>query len=692
MNRHKNRYTCKKVRCPICNIEIPFLGVESHRLSHTPIGSHPHSSSHDPAVPSQVTLPSFHLDDGYSDLYLRFQKYIESSINTGPFTTTYNYQLTNLNNETLVNFTRQVTNTQTSAFKISASLGYILRNNETQELVYYWASRNNQLLFDQPFLVNCQRDIDSILESVAGLDLKSHVVFPNTRFSFIKSTNITFYLTHLHGVPIGSGLNLPGYLMRNKGLYSLVNAKRSGKPYDDNLCLFRCIALHNGATLQAVETPTKQYFQLYCVHIGINSRDFTGVTISDLEQVSQLFGIGINVYEQCEQGLSKLLFRTVKQENIMYLNLYHNHFSFIKDLQKFSSSYCCSKCKKIFSRHWNLKQHLSSCDATTRKIYGSGIYRVPESIFDTLEINNIIIPPELRFHEHRICFDIECYMDRDTTIPNTDRVTYSFKHQLASVSVCSNVPGYTDPKCFIADSCPKKLVKDMLSYMGEISEEVSLLQREKFVEFIPSIEALDDTKLHDRFYEYISQTPVLSFHGSGYDLKVIKEQLISSLLEMEEVRYVIKRGSTYPCIATESFRFLDITSYLAAGVSYDGFLKAYNAPLNKGYFPYEYFDSLEKLNSREFPLYEHFYSSLKGKNSLEPCKSENLSPTEITMLGREPNGNNPLTATEVREIGHMRYFELLEKWNENGWTFREFLIDYNNRWVKLFICYEKLRH
>ena len=677
------------MKCHICNIEVPFLGVKSHRESHIPIGNQPHSSHHEPAALPQVTLPSFHLDDSYSDLYLRFKKYIESAIKTGPFTTTYNYQLTNLNNETLVNFARQVANAQTSAFKISASLGYVLRNNETQELVYYWASRNNQLLFNQPFLVNCQRDIDSLLESIVCLDLKAHVVFPNTRFSFIKSTNVTFYLTHLYGVPIGSSLILPTYLMRNKGLYTLVNAKRSGEKYEDNLCLFRCVALHNGATLQAIERPTKNYFEQYCVHIGINSREFNGVTIADLEQVSKLFGIGINVYELCEQGLSKLLFRTVKRENIMYLNLHRNHFSFIKDLQKFSSSYCCAKCKKIFTRHWNLKQHLSSCDATTRKIYGSGIYRVPESIFGVLETHEIIIPPELRFHEYRICFDIECYMDRDTAISDTDRVTYLFKHQLASVSVCSNVPGYTEPKCFISDGCPKKLVKEMLAYMREIAEEVSMLQREKFVEFVPTIEALNDTKLHDRFYEYITQTPVLSFNGSGYDLKVIKEQLISILLEMEEVRYVIKRGSAYPCVATEHFKFLDITSYLAAGVSYDSFLRAYNSTINKGYFPYEYFDSLEKLDSTEFPLYEDFYSSLKGKNTLEPHASDNLIPTEITVLGRETRGDSPLTETEIREVGYMRYFELMEKWNVNGWSFREFLIDYNNRWVKSAIRYSK---
>ena len=70
----------------------------------------------------------------------------------------------------------------------------------------------------------------------------------------------------------------------------------------------------------------------------------------------------------------------------------------------------------------------------------------------------------------------------------------------------------------LSDSCPKKLVKEMLAYMREIAEKVSMLQREKFVEFVPTIEALNDTKLHDRFHKYITQTPVLSSNGSGYDL------------------------------------------------------------------------------------------------------------------------------------------------------------------------------
>ena len=97
------------------------------------------------------------------------------------------------------------------------------------------------------------------------------------------------------------------------------------------------------------------------------------------------------------------------------------------------------------------------------------------------------------------------------------------------------------------------------------------------------------------------------------------------------MRYVIKRGSVYTYIATEHLKFLDITSYLAAHVRYDSFLKAYNVYLTKSYFPYEYFDGLSKLDSTEFPAFEDIHSFLKGKNTLEPCKRDCLNAAETTI-------------------------------------------------------------
>ena len=78
--------------------------------------------------------------------------------------------------------------------------------------------------------------------------------------------------------------------------------------------------------------------------------------------------------------------------------------------------------------------------------------------------------------------------------------------------------------------------------------------------------------------------------------------------------FTIKRNNQYACLSTERFKILDITQYLAAGTNYDSFLKAYDVPVSKGFFPYEWFDDVLKLEYQSLPPHESFYSSLKQTN------------------------------------------------------------------------------
>ena len=59
-------------------------------------------------------------------------------------------------------------------------------------------------------------------------------------------------------------------------------------------------------------------------------------------------------------------------------------------------------------------------------------------------------------------------------------------------------------------------------------------------------------------------------------------------------------------------KFLDISNYLAAGCSYEKFLIAYGCDIPKGIFPYEWFDSIEKLDYTSLPEMEDFYSTMKS--------------------------------------------------------------------------------
>ena len=73
------------------------------------------------------------------------------------------------------------------------------------------------------------------------------------------------------------------------------------------------------------------------------------------------------------------------------------------------------------------------------------------------------------------------------------------------------------------------------------------------------------------------------------------------------------------CIKTKELKFVDMKNYLAAGASYDQFLKAYGVQVKKFFFPYEFLDSLEKLDYFSLPRTRHFI--LLSKIQTFPTKS-----------------------------------------------------------------------
>ena len=93
-------------------------------------------------------------------------------------------------------------------------------------------------------------------------------------------------------------------------------------------------------------------------------------------------------------------------------------------------------------------------------------------------------------------------------------------------------------------------------------------------------------------------------------------------------------------IGTEHLKYLDLGNYLAAGTSLVKFYKAFKVERPKGNLPYEWFDSLDKLQApslpqrtqenREavdwgkYPTNDLYYSLLKGKTisneEVDDCK------------------------------------------------------------------------
>ena len=65
----------------------------------------------------------------------------------------------------------------------------------------------------------------------------------------------------------------------------------------DNLCLFRCLSLHQDKDVGNCERSTQRNFEKYCQAFSVNTSSFPGVTMFELCTVEDLFEVNFMVYD-----------------------------------------------------------------------------------------------------------------------------------------------------------------------------------------------------------------------------------------------------------------------------------------------------------------------------------------------------------------------------------------------------------
>ena len=149
-------------------------------------------------------------------------------------------------------------------------------------------------------------------------------------------------------------------------------------------------------------------------------------------------------------------------QSSLCLNLHQRHFSYIKDMNTYSKSYCCSRCG-TFPKHVSmLHRHERTFKAKVQYQFPGGTYRTPPTIFQLLEDERFTIPRHLKYFPYRATFDFECMLNPMTGLIDTEKLTWDAKHIPLSASVCSNVPVYDQPKCCVSDGDSKQLVKETI--------------------------------------------------------------------------------------------------------------------------------------------------------------------------------------------------------------------------------------
>ena len=158
---------------------------------------------------------------------------------------------------------------------------------------------------------------------------------------------------------------LPEPLLKNCTINCLTFEESTRQPYNDNLCLFRALALHLHGT-QRLEEETSKLFNLFINKMdGLSPNRLQGVHMNDIPTVEDLLTLNILLYDiDIVDGniIGELARRSVqKYENTVRLLRYNNHICYVNNINAVFQSFRCPNCETFFNRTFNLEQHLTTC-------------------------------------------------------------------------------------------------------------------------------------------------------------------------------------------------------------------------------------------------------------------------------------------------------------------------------------------
>ena len=620
------------------------------------------------------------------------------------------------------------------SFKLNLNFGLVLQNTEDRSYRYYYPLEYDPIL-DTPVLIANRADVDRLVEALVTSDLlESEIKLkrPNTKYVYKQVANIMFYVYRTHYIlgKVGGGRQLPDYIQNSKSIVNLTHNMKTGRPYEDELCFFRALALNKGAHVQALARPTQELRDKWLSFKG--QKEFQTISLEDLDSLEQCFQVNINVFQMISKGVVKTVRISLSRfSSTLYLNLYENHLSWIKNFRRYALKYKCNSCDKMFPEYHKLKRHQSGqCLKATRKSFKGGFYNPPKPLFEQLEEYGFQVPLEVQFFPFFAFFDFESILDKTSSTKEGENTEILSEHRPVSFAVASNVcseecwhpisescglcANFKEAEC-VVDSDVQSLIKKFIEILRKHQTTSQKYMRERFKDILIPLEeriasvehkieklkqkqkteerelnkilgndstpqktdsdasldsfdleferlmngpavwdksdseslwseeeqdSLSDTPglscwqnktlsliriessllrqlkvLQEKLTIFTDSLPIFGFNSAKYDLNIILAQLIKGLeIDQQKSPNIIKKNQTYQMIETQEFRFLDISSF--PGISYSKFLHMQGLQEKKFFFPYEFLDDPRKLEYDRLPSIEHFYSKLKGRNTL----------------------------------------------------------------------------
>ena len=281
---------------------------------------------------------------------------------------------------------------------------------------------------------------------------------------------------------------LPEPLLKNGTINSLTYEENTRQPYNDNLCLFRALALHLHGT-QRLEEETSKFFNLFIKKMdGPSSNQFQGVHMNDITTVEDLLALNIVLYdidivdgnvigEPARQSVQKY-------ENTVRLLRNNNHICYVNNINAVFQSFRCTNCDTFLNRIFSLEQHLTTCSERVKNAYPKNVYQTQETLFDKLDSFGIEFTSEQTLFKNLAIFDFESICVQEESFKDTNTTKWIGKHIRISVSISSNL---VKEPIFVCNSDPHHLVTSFIGALENLALQSEAIRKNLFFDIKTTI-------------------------------------------------------------------------------------------------------------------------------------------------------------------------------------------------------------
>ena len=267
-----------------------------------------------------------------------------------------------LNKDLTPKFMEKIRENVRTSFYMRHTYSYMLRNIEDGTIIFYYQNKGSPWMNTYGEAENWLIKMEAVRLDVDSIER------PNTKWIFEGHFNADVKVVLDRQPLMGTG-PLPNWLRNLAHSRSMVALDT----YRDNMCLWRCIAVHKGArpdrSTKAAQGLAKSFFKLRdtptnCVKTSLDELEKVEMHLNKGTAFSGWLGIRVYVPERVDD--KEVVWHLARNpapqfKNVMTIGIFGKHAFLIKDIKKLGKTYACIHCKARFTQSVSLQRHAERC-------------------------------------------------------------------------------------------------------------------------------------------------------------------------------------------------------------------------------------------------------------------------------------------------------------------------------------------